>query len=405
MATLFTNNLTPDNLDDAQKIIRENLNSFLIMFHSNPSCMSITTNDRTYIEVNERFQKIYGFEKEEIIGKNAREVGILDPDEHERVSTLMKENGRIKNEVIKCNTKSGDVIYAISCIEKTVFNGETYWVSSFLDITPLRQQQLIIEQQNREIMESIQYARLIQQAVFPTENYLKSLIPDSFVLIKPKSILTGDFYWVKEKEGKLFVAACDCTGHGVPGALISIIANKLLNTFVVEYGIIDPAEILNQLNLKIQNADKTLETKSQELKDGLDIALCVIDRANMKMEYAGAYNPVYRVRNNQLEQLSTDKIPIHLFSDDEGPRFVNYKLNIKPGDSYYLFSDGYADQFGGPMGKKFRYKNFQELILSNSNLSMDEQKQIYNATIEKWKSESPDQEQTDDILILGFKIH
>lgn len=404
MTTLFTHAIRPDDLETAETIIKENLDSLLTMFHSNPSCMSITTEDRIYVEVNERFQEIYGFEKSEIIGRNAFEVGILDLEEHARVSGIMKEKGRIKNEVIKCNTKNGNVIYAVSCIERIFINGQTYWMSSFLDITQLKQQQLVIEQQNKEIMESIQYAQLIQKAVFPTENYLNSLIPDSFALIKPKNILSGDFYWIKEKDGKLFIAACDCTGHGVPGALISIIAYKLLNKFVVEYGILNPAEILNQLNLEIQNADKTIENSKQELKDGMDVALCVIDQSNMTMEYAGAYNPVYRVRNKELSQLVTDKIPIHLFSYDTDNKFINHQLKIEPGDSYYLFSDGYADQFGGPMGKKFRYKNFQELILSHSDLPMMEQKQIYNATIEKWKNESAEREQTDDILILGFKI-
>ena len=178
MRTLFTKSLKPGNLAAAEKIIKENLDNFLTLFHSNPSCMSITTNNRTYVDVNERFQQIYGFERDEIIGRNALEVGILDPDEHERVSGLMREHGKIKNEVIKCNAKDGRIIYAISCIEKLIINEETYWMASFHDITPLQEQQLIIEQQNREILESIQYAKLIQQAIFPTENYLKSLLPD-----------------------------------------------------------------------------------------------------------------------------------------------------------------------------------------------------------------------------------
>ena len=143
---------------------------------------------------------------------------------------------------------------------------------------------------------------------------------------------------------------------------------------------------------------------SHEFKDGMDIALCVIDKCNMTMEYAGAYNPVYQVRRRTLTQLATDKIPIHLFSEDTNRKFINHQIKLESGDSYYLFSDGYADQFGGPMGKKFRYKNFQDLILSSSNLPMIEQKRIYNETIENGKNESCEQEQTDDILILGYKI-
>lgn len=404
MNNLFSVATKVYDLRIAKKVIKENLDSFLTMFHSSPACMSITTEDRIFVKVNKQFIEIYGFEEEEIIGRNSFEIGILDQQEHERVSSIMIEKGRIKNETIRCKSKDGKEIYAVSSIEKIIINNEKYWVSSFLDITPLKQQQLIIEEQNREIIESIQYARLIQKAVFPSENYLNTLIPDSFVLVKPKNILSGDFYWMKEKEGKIFIAACDCTGHGVPGAFISIIGYKLLNKFVLEYGILNPAEILNQLNKEFQKADKIINDGEDEIKDGMDIALCVIDKAKMIMEYAGAYNPVYQVRNGILTQLVTDKIPIHLFSNDSNKKFVNYQIKIESRDSYYLFSDGYADQFGGPMGKKFRYKNFQALILSSCNLSMADQKQIYNDAIEKWKNEAGGQEQTDDILILGYKI-
>lgn len=404
MKNLFSQAIEFDSLEVAEMVIKENLDSFSMLFHSNPSCMSITTEDRIFVKVNERFTEIYGFESAEIIGRNAAEIGILDHIEHKRVSNIMKEKGRIKNEIIKCKTKDEKVIYAVSCIEKMVINGQTYWVSSFLDITPLKQQQLIIEKQQKEIIESIQYARLIQQAVFPSENYLNELIPDSFVLVKPKDILSGDFYWMKEKDGKIFIAACDCTGHGVPAALISIIGYKLLNKFVLEYGILNPAEILNQLNSEFSKADKIITNDGDEIKDGMDIALCVIDQLNKTMEYAGAYNPVYQVRKGVLTQLATDKIPIHLFSNEINQKFINYQIKIESGDSYYLFSDGYADQFGGPMGKKFRYKNLQDLILSSCNLPMSEQKQIYNDTIEQWKNATDGQEQTDDILILGYKI-
>lgn len=404
MQNLFTNAAKPDSIESAELFIRESIQSILTLFHSSPSCMSLTTEDRVFVDVNARFLEIYGFEKEEIIGRNSFEVGILDDKEHQRVSEIMKTQGRIKNEIIKCRSKNGAPVYAISCIEKIAISGRSYWISSFLDITPVKQQQLIIEGQNKEIMESIQYARLIQKALFPPESYLSRLIPDSFVLVKPKNILSGDFYWIKEKEGKIFIAACDCTGHGVPGAFISIIGYKLLNKFVVEYGILNPAEILNQLNTEFRNAEKINADSTPEIKDGMDIALCVIDKLNMTMEYAGAYNPVYQVRNGVLTQLATDKIPIHLFTHDTNRKFINHQIKIESGDSYYLFSDGYADQFGGPKGKKFRYKNFQEMILSSSKYPMADQKQIYNEILERWKNDSDEQEQTDDILIVGYKI-
>lgn len=388
----------------AEKVIQGNMDSFLTMFDSSPACMSITTEDRIYVRINKRFVEIYGFEEAEVIGRNALEVGILDEMEHARVSSIIKEKGRIKNETIKCKSKDGKDIYAISCIEKMEINGARCLVSSFLDITPLKQQQQLIEQQHQEILESIRYAKLIQKAIFPTKEQLDAILPESFVLLKPKHIVSGDFYWIEKHEDKIFIAACDCTGHGVPGAFISIIGYKLLTKCITDYEHTNPADILNQLNNEFHHANKKINSTKVEIKDGMDIALCVIDKSKMTMEYAGAYNPIYQVKNGALTKLATDKIPINLFSNNTDQKFTNYQINIESGDSYYLFSDGYADQFGGQNGKKFNYRNFQDLILSIQDLTMADQRKVFNETIEEWKITSNEQEQTDDILILGFKV-
>lgn len=404
MKNIFSDTVKVGNLEMAEKVIQGNLESFFALFDSSPACMSITTEDRIYIKINKRFLEIYGFEEEEIIGRKANEVGILDQTEHERVSAIIKEKGRIKNETIKCKSKDGKDIYAVSSIEKMEINGKSYLVSSFLDITPLKQQQQLIEQQHKDILESIRYAQLIQKAIFPSKEQLDAILPESFVLLKPKHIVSGDFYWIEKHKDKIFIAACDCTGHGVPGAFISIIGCKLLSKCVADYEHTNPAEILNQLNNEFQNANKKITDNDYEIKDGMDIALCVIDKATMTMEYSGAYNPIYQVKNGTLTKLATDKIPIQLFSNNTSQKFTNYRINIESGDSYYLFSDGYADQFGGQNGKKFNYKNFQDLILSIQDLTMANQREVFNNTIEEWKITSNDQEQTDDILILGFKV-
>lgn len=403
MKNIFSDNLHIGNLEMAEKVIEGNLQTFLEVFDSSPACMSITTQERRYLRVNKRFVEIYGFQEAEVVGRNARELGILDPAEHERVSSLIREKGRIKNETIRCTTKDGNVNYAISSIENLEINGEKYLVSSFLDISPLLQQQQLIEKQNKEMLESIRYAKLIQKAIFPTKEELDAILKDSFVLLKPKNIVSGDFYWIKEHHDKIFIAACDCTGHGVPGAFISIIGNNLLSKCITDYGQTNPADILNQLNNEFQNANREIINRSYEIKDGMDIALCVIDKSKMIMEYAGAYNPIYQVKNGVLTKLATDKIPIHLFSKNTDKTFTSYQISIESGDSYYLFSDGYADQFGGKDGKKFNYKNFQELILSIQNLTMSEQRKVFNDTIEDWKIRSGE-EQTDDILIVGFRV-
>lgn len=403
MKNIFSDTISFDDLEMAEKVAQGNLKTFLEVFDSSPACMSITTLERRYLRVNKRFVEIYGFEEAEVVGRNARELGILDPEEHERVSGLIREKGRIKNETIKCRGKDGRIIYAISSIECLEINGERFLVSSFLDISPILQQQQLIEQQNKEMLESIRYAKLIQKAIFPTKAQLDAILTDSFVLLKPKHIVSGDFYWIKEHRDKIFIAACDCTGHGVPGAFISIIGNNLLSKCITDYGQTNPADILNQLNNEFQSANQKIIDRSYEIKDGMDIALCVIDKSNRIMEYAGAYNPIYQVKNGVLTKLATDKIPIHLFSKNTDKQFTSYQINIESGDSYYLFSDGYADQFGGEEGKKFTYRNFKELILSMQDLTMKEQREVFNQTIEEWKIQS-DEEQTDDILIVGFRV-
>ena len=257
--------------------------------------------------------------------------------------------------------------------------------------------------QNKEIVDSINYARLIQNAIFPSKKQLEKILPNSFVLAKPKHIVSGDFHWIEKHENKVFIAVSDCTGHGVPGAFISIIGYKLLTKFIIEYGLSNPAEILNQLNNEFFVSDKQIIESVFEMKDGLDIALCVVDKSKMTMMYAGAYNPVYQIRKGEFAKLSVDKIPIHLFTKHTEEKFTNHEIKIEKNDIYYMFSDGYTSQFGGTKGKKFMRKNLQELILSVQHLAMNEQKEIFNNSIEEWKNASGE-EQTDDILILGFKI-
>jgi len=282
-------------------------------------------------------------------------------------------------------------------------NGKKYSVSSFLDITEIKVQQIIIERQNKEIFDSINYARLIQKAIFPSKNQLEDVFPKSFVLAKQKHIVSGDFHWIEKHKNKVFIAVSDCTGHGVPSAFLSIIGYKLLSKFIFEYGFSSPAKFLNQLNNEFFVSDKQIIESVFEIKDGLDIALCVVDKSKMTMMYAGAYNPVYQIRKGKFTKLSVDKIPIHLFTKHTGEKFTNHEIEIEKDDIYYMFSDGYASQFGGTKREKFMHKNLQELILSMQHLPMSEQREIINNSIEEWGN-TLGLEQTYDILILGFKI-
>jgi len=400
MKDLFAQTIEITSLKEAKKMILENLKSFDKLFNCSPACMSLTTPGRTYVKVNSKFLERFGYLKEEVVGFTSSQVGILDPGESEKVGALLKEKGKLQNDTVLCRTKTGELVYTLSSIESIEIAGKPYFLSSFLDMTKIIEQQLIIEQQHKEILDSINYARLIQNSILPSQEQIEEVLTESFVLAKPKNIVSGDFYWIKKLDDKIFVSACDCTGHGVPGALISIVGYKLLSKFTGEYRFSKPAEILNQLNKEFTFATKKI---NNEMKDGMDIALCTIDKASMTMEYAGAYNPIYLVRKGELIKLKVDKIPVHLFTSYTGQEFTNYEIKIEQGDCVYLFSDGYADQFGGPNGKKFQYRQFQELILSVNHLPMPEQKEIFDKTIEAWRYEAGE-EQTDDMLIVGFKI-
>jgi PAS domain S-box-containing protein len=405
MNNLFYNDVAIEDIAVAKKLIKESVDGFLKLFDNSPTCMSITSmGRRTYVRVNKKFLERFGYVEEEIIGRTSTEIGILNTKESNKVATILSEKGKIQNEIIICIAKNGELVYTVSSIEKMEIQGETYLISSFLDITKIVEQQNIIEQQNKEILDSINYARHIQNSIFPSQKQIAEFLPESFILSKPKNIVSGDFYCVKKRGEKIFVSACDCTGHGVPGALISIVGFKLLSKFIDEHRFSSPAEILNQLNTEFEKAIANAETDSiQEIKDGMDIALCTIDKSTLIMQYAGAYNPIYIVRSGKLVQLEVDKIPIHLFTKNTGQVFTNYEIKIKPNDVIYLFSDGYPDQFGGPKNKKFKHKNFKDLILSIHFLPMEEQKEIFDKTLEEWKSEAGE-EQTDDVLIVGFKI-
>ncbi|MCE3280993.1 MAG: protein serine/threonine phosphatase [Bacteroidetes bacterium] len=258
----------------------------------------------------------------------------------------------------------------------------------------------IVEEKNKDITDSIRYAKRLQSAILKPEENLSGCFDDGFILFRPKDIVSGDFYWF-EKFGKLsMIAASDCTGHGVPGAFMSIIGCNLLTQAVNEYAITKPSAILNSVN---KGLSKVLQQKKDEpsVKDGMDIALCVFDPERMILEYAGAYNPLWLVRDGNIIEFKADKFPVGAFVGEEVKQFSNHEISVVKGDVIYLFSDGYADQFGGKDGKKFKYKSLQQLFLKNYLKSGQVQKNILNETFDKWIGEL---EQVDDVLVIGVKI-
>lgn len=259
----------------------------------------------------------------------------------------------------------------------------------------------IVEEKNKDITDSIRYAKRLQTAILKPQQDLTAYFDDGFILFKPKDIVSGDFYWF-EKFGNLsLVAAADCTGHGVPGAFMSIIGCNLLSQAVNEYAITQPAAILNSIN---KGLTKVLQQKGDAdsfVTDGMDIALCSFNSAKMTIEYAGAFNPMWLIRDGQLMEFTADKFPVGAFVDSQVRIFNSHEIPVQKGDMVYVFSDGFADQFGGPAGKKFKYKPLQKLLLENHNRSCAEQRALLNKAFEAWTGNL---EQIDDVLIIGIKI-
>ncbi|MBC7865585.1 MAG: tetratricopeptide repeat protein [Bacteroidia bacterium] len=258
----------------------------------------------------------------------------------------------------------------------------------------------IIETKNKEITDSIHYSKRIQQAILPPDAFIKNLLPESFVFFKPKDIVSGDFYWVEKFGKQVIVAAVDCTGHGVPGAFMSFVAYSLLNEAVNEHGITRPAVILSELR---KGLFKMLHQSAEDasIKDGMDIAVCAIDLKTMKLEFAGAYNPLWIIRESECIELKADKIPIGAFISGVLDPFTNHEVDLKNGDNIYLFTDGYADQFGGPKEKKFKYQQMKDLLLSLQKKPMNEQHAALEKSFADWRGEL---EQIDDVCIIGFRL-
>lgn len=256
----------------------------------------------------------------------------------------------------------------------------------------------LLDKKNKQITDSINYAKRIQLAILPPENILQEHLNDSFILFKPKDIVSGDFYWVGRNKGSTLFASVDCTGHGVPGAFMSMIGNSLLNQIVHENNITKPSEILDNLHEGVLTA-LNQGAKVDHSGDGMDIAICNWNIKANTLEYAGAHNPLYHIRNGKLTEIKGDRLFIG------GPLsksiFKNHSIDLEKGDSIYLFSDGYADQRGGPENKKFYYQPFQQMLLDIQNKSMEEQQKHLDQTMSKWMG---DHDQIDDILVMGVKV-
>jgi PAS domain S-box-containing protein len=368
--------------------------------------------------------QLLGYSKEELEKKSLFD---LHPKEMlEKSSSVVAdvwEKGGLIYKDIPFVTKSGKIL-PVECSAKVApFAGRPAIVIYARDITErlamekaIQEQQHIIEEKNKDITDSINYAKRIQTAILPTEEEMTKVAKDYFVFYRPKDIVSGDLYWaatvkttpVEGKEQQLsIIAALDCTGHGVPGAFMSIVGHTILEQTITDPNVNSPAAALDYLN---NGVIKTLKQKADDdfsIKDGMDIAMVAIDQEAMSLQFAGANNPLYIVRNNELLEIDGTKQPIGAYLK-ESKLFKNNQVDLQKGDCVYIFTDGIPDQFGGPKGKKFKYKQLQEILKENSSKKMPEQKIAIEKAIDDWMNYKSTgggtYEQTDDILIIGIRV-
>jgi len=260
-------------------------------------------------------------------------------------------------------------------------------------------QKKLVEEKNREVLESITYAKRLQDAILPPIGLIQKYLPESFVLYKPKDIVAGDFYWMEALTNEVvLIAAADCTGHGVPGAIVSVVCSNALNRVVKELGITEPGKILDKTRELVL---ETFEKSESNIQDGMDISLCSLDIKNKRLQWSGAYNPLWVIAATKgaTVELPADKQPIG--KTDKPMPFTTHTMDLQKGDTLYLFTDGFADQFGGPKGKKLKYKPFQEILLAASHLPMNQQATHLETIFSNWKGNL---DQVDDVLVIGIRI-
>ncbi len=267
-----------------------------------------------------------------------------------------------------------------------------------LTLLQIESQRAQLESRNKSITDSLNYAQRIQEALLPSEEYFRRYFKESFIFYKPKDIVSGDFYWISEYEEKICIAAADCTGHGVPGALMSMIGHELLDKIINVDKIMQPAMVLEIMSKGLEKTFSREKNVGNIIHDGMDIGLCVVDPKKRKIQFSGAFLHLYIIRDNRLIDLKGDKYALGMMT--KGVSYTNNEMDLMENDMMYLFSDGYVDQFGGSENKKFMYRRFRYLLMTIYRFPVDDQKSILDENIKNWMGNTS---QIDDILIMGFK--
>ena len=323
------------------------------------------------------------------IGELAEGYNEMTEQIHNYVESISAMNRDLEKKV---NERTREVVE-----QKEEIETQKEEIEAQLDLATLQRD--TITNQNELILDSIHYAKRIQSAILPPAQLLVEHLSDHFILFKPRDIVSGDYYWAREKDQKLLIAVADCTGHGVPGGFLSMLGISSMNEIVNRSTELNPGKILEQLR-EVVIASMHQTGSRDEAQDGIEIALCVIDLKKKSMEYSGANRPLYLVRDGAVQHIRPDRMPIGIYEQDPLP-FKKHNIKLKKGDSIYLFSDGYLDQLGGPLRKTFRAINFRKLLLEIQDQPMEKQKAILLENMALWQGEV---EQIDDVLVMGIRI-
>ncbi len=357
--------------------------------------------------VSSSAMQVLGFDSAELLGegwiRHTRNSETEREQFIEKLSLIRQGKKMTSSEERLLRTASGGerwILWNTSTFDEGKVIGIGY------DITERKRQQKILEdrtrelhERNTEITDSMKYAQRIQESILPESDLLKTSFADGFVLYKPKDIVSGDFWWHHKREDSIFISLADCTGHGVPGALMSVMAHSIFKEVFINRKINDPAELLHEIDKELF-ATLNRNHSGDPYKDGMDVALCRYDVRTRVMHYAGAFRPLFIVRNGNVIEISACRYPIG-FYDNADKLFTTQEIQLESGDACYIFSDGYADQFGGEKGKKLNKPRFRELLLTIQEMTMDEQRDFLEYAHNNWKQK---ESQTDDIAVIGFRI-
>lgn len=351
--------------------------------------------------INHAFEKLNGITKDELIklkGETIFEIS-NNPNIRNIVDKAVRERRMVSYEALNRNIEGRKVWESSNLTPIFKEDGSLHkLVIIDIDITERKLAEEIIQQKNKDITDSINYAQKIQQALLQQQENFAKYFSDYFIIFKPKDIVSGDFYWATEKNDSLYICAADCTGHGVPGAFMSMLGIAFLNEITKTTENIIPSELLNQLREKVIGS-LGQSGKIGESKDGMDIALCKINLKTNILQFAGANNSLWILRGKEITELKADRQPVGFYPKPKP--FSHYEISLLKGDAVFLFTDGFADQFGGPDKRKFGYSRMKELIIANTDKNLSEIKTALDTSFENWKSTT---EQLDDVCMMGIRI-